>query len=82
MITITRVANGWILERGDEGEESPARQVYADAGLNQDQQANSLAQLINEAFAAYMQSAHHGGLRVSVTATGYETQEELNKLFS
>ena len=82
MIRISRVMNGWILERSDEGKESFGRKVYADSGLRRDERGNSLAQLISDAFEPYMQTSKEGGLRVSVTSIGYETQEEVNKLFT
>ena len=75
MIKITRVANGWILERSDEGEESPARRVYSDSGLSQEQPVNSLAQMISEAFQPYMQTDDHGGLHVSVSSAGFKAYE-------
>ena len=82
-IIIIRAENGWILQReelnGYDGSTYTVRDVFEDAsgGLNNYiGRAESLSNLLWEAFAPEYQSNNHGGLSIEVKEHGFDHEEQ------
>ena len=82
-IIIIRAENGWILQREElnnyDGSTHTVRDVFEDAsgGLNNYiGRAESLSNLLWEAFAPESQSTNHGGLSIEVKEHGIDHEEQ------
>jgi hypothetical protein len=82
--TITRVANGWVLDQPsfevdddtDEMEETNKTFVFEDNDSQSQPEAHSLQNLLWEAFPSQFQSKWQGGLVVEVREQGREQEVE------